>query len=164
MGFFQSVVQTMAEAGFNLFLPWLLMLAVTYGLLNKYNVVSDEAQVNGAIAIALAFLAIIGVNRFAPPGMWSHFAADIAFGIFGMLALLILLGVAGQDLEDMGGSWSLPWIFGGGIAVISFLSALVRYGSSGAVTGGGNLFDEVVMPILTLIFVMIIVYLTTQEV
>lgn len=163
MGVFENIVMTMSDAGMNLFLPWLLILSVTYGLLNKYEVISDEPQVNGVTSLAFSFLVMIGVSNFAPPQMWSHLAANIAFGTFGLVGLLILLGVSGYDLSEMGNQWSLPWIFAGTIGVVSFLGILVQYGGGGgALIGPGeNLFDQVVMPILTLIFLLVVVIMTT---
>lgn len=164
MGFFDQVVIAMAEIGMDLFLPWLMILAISYGILDKYEVISSEAQVNGTVAISFAFLVIIGAHSFVPAGMWSQFAANIAFGVFGLLALLILLAVAGYDLNDMGDEWSLPWIFGGVIAVVSFIGVLIQFGDAGALIGPGeNLFDQVVMPILTLIFLIAVIAITTQE-
>lgn len=165
MGAIEQVILTMEEAGFNVFLPWLLIFSVTYGLLNKYETISDEAQVNGVVALSFAFLSVIGVSSFAPAGMWTEFASAIAFGIFGLLSLMILFAVAGYDLDEMGSSWSLEWIFAGVIGVVAFISILVGYGGGGAqlVGPGQNLFDEVIMPILALVFVIVIVLFTTQD-
>ena len=165
MGAIEQVILTMEEMGFNVFLPWLLIFSVTYGLLNKYEPISEESQVNGVVALSFAFLSVIGVSAFAPPGMWTHFASAIAFGIFGILSLMILFAVAGYDLSEAGDSWTLPWIFAGVIGVVAFISVLVSYGGGAArlVGPGQNLFDQVVMPILSLVFVIIIVLFTTQD-
>ncbi|MFB6193009.1 MAG: hypothetical protein ABEK00_02060 [Candidatus Nanohaloarchaea archaeon] len=166
MGVIEQVILTMEEMGFNVFLPWLLVFAVSYGLLNKYEVISEETQVNGVIALAFAFLSVIGVSSFAPAGMWTHFASAIAFGIFGLLSLMILFAVAGYDLENMGDQYSIPWIFAGVIAIVSFIGVLVGYGgglSAQLVGPGRNLFDQVVMPILTLIFVLLVVIFTNAD-
>lgn len=164
MGFFDQVVVTMAEIGMDLFLPWLMILAVTYGILDKYEVISPESQVNGTVSIAFAFMVMIGANSVVPAGMWTQFAANIAFGVFGLLALLILMAVAGYDLDEMGDQWSLPWIFAGVIGVVSFIGVLVQFGSTGALIGPGeNLFDQIVMPILTLVFLIAVIALTTTS-
>lgn len=150
----------MYDMGMNLFLPWLLILSVTYGILDKYNVLSDDPQVNGTISISFAFITVLGVNRFAPTGMWSHFAANIAFGVFGLLALIILMAVAGYDVSDLAGDrWSLPAIFGGIIAIVSFVAILVGYGNANLIIEG-NLFDQVIMPILSLVFILVLVLVT----
>ncbi|MFB6182726.1 MAG: hypothetical protein ABEI78_01545 [Candidatus Nanohaloarchaea archaeon] len=164
MAFFEQIIATMMEIGMEEFLPWLLILSVTYGILEKYEVISDETQVNGVVSLSVAFLTIIGANTFIPDGMWAQFAAHIAFGIFGMLALMILLALAGYDLDEMGEEWSLTWIFGGLIAVVSFISVLVRFGSAKAFAKESGLFDQVIMPFLTLVFVLALVYIVTTEV
>lgn len=146
----------------NLFLPWLLILSVSYGILDKYNVLSDDPQVNGTIAISFAFISVLGVNQFAPTGMWSQFAANIAFGVFGILSLVILMAVAGYDVSDLAGDrWSLPAIFGGIIAIVVFISTIIGYGDA-SILVDGNLFDEVVMPILSLVFILVLVLITTN--
>ncbi len=162
MGVFETVLTTMYEMGMNLFLPWLLILSVTYGILDKYEVLSEDPQVNGTVAISFAFISVLGVNRFAPTGMWSEFAANIAFGVFGLFSLVILMAVAGYDVSDLAEDrWSLPAIFGGIIAIVVFVSIIIGYGDPNILTGGGNLFDQVVMPILSLVFILVLVLITT---
>lgn len=165
MGAFEQIAVTMSEAGFEIFLPWLLVFSISYGLLNKYEFVSGEKDVNGVVSLAFAFLTVIGVSSFAPPGMWAHFAANIAFGMFGVLSLLILFAVAGYDVSNLSdGSWSLPWILAGIIGIVSFIGVIVGYGNPGQLIGPGeNLFDDVIMPILALVFVLSIVAITSSS-
>ena len=163
MGAFDIIVQTMTEMGFRLFLPWLLVLSVTYGLLEKYEVVSDETQVNGSIALAMAFLTIIGVNQYAPVGIFTNFAAAISFGLFGLVGFMVLVAVTGYDLDRYkdGGT---PRSFAVTIFVVSFISVVVSYVDiQNLVAEGSSVFQDVILPILILIFFILIVRETAKS-
>jgi len=156
---FEQIVEIMAEMGvFQLFFPWLLVLAITFGVLEKYNIFSEDAQVNGTIALAVAFISIGGAYFFIPQGLMTSFAAALTFSIFGILGLMILLGVAGYDLSDAMDESSLP--VGGAIilGILSFIGAFVFQADLGGLLGGvENTFQEAVMPILILVFLLLVV-------
>ncbi|MFB6203565.1 MAG: hypothetical protein ABEK01_03670 [Candidatus Nanohaloarchaea archaeon] len=162
MGAVDQVVMFMYEEGMNLLLSWLLVFAVTYGVLDKYQAISEDSQINGVIALAVSFMFLFGIWRFAPEGMWTHFAANIAFAVFGVVGLLILSGVAGIDLEEyVQNSGGLMKVVIGIIAVVSFVSVLIGYGGGTQITDG-PVFEEVVMPILILVFIITVVYLAGE--
>ncbi len=162
MGAFDVIVQVMTEMGFRLFLPWLLVLAVTYGLLEKYQVISDETQVNGSIALAMAFLTILGVNQYAPAGIFTNFAAAVSFGLFGLLGFMVLVAITGYDLENYA-SGGTPRYFAVTIFVVSFVAVVVSYVDIGTIVGqGANAFQDVILPILILIFFILIVRETAR--
>lgn len=154
----------MADMGFNLFLPWLIILAITYGALEKYEFVSDETQVNGAIAIAFAFLVILGVYQFAPPGIFTNFAAAVAFGAFALVGFMILLTTAGYDVTEFSEEkWSLPFIIAVVIFLVSFIAIVATYIDIGGLLGEDlDGFNDVVMPILILVFFIIVIGQTTS--
>lgn len=162
MGAFGDVVLTLAEMDIiPLFFPWLLVLAVTFGVLEKYNVFSEDAQVNGVISLAVAFLAVGGAALYMPEGLMTTFAAALTFSIFGILGMMILLAVAGVNVEEVMNKDELPAIIAVVLVIISFIGALVfSIDLSGLVGGVENVFDEVVMPILVLVFLIIVVALT----
>jgi cytochrome c oxidase subunit IV len=162
MGAFDIIVQTMMEMGFRLFLPWLLVLSVTYGLLEKYQVVSDETQVNGSIALAMAFLTILGVNQYAPAGIFTNFAAAVSFGLFGLLGFMVLIAVTGYDLENYTDGGTPRW-FAVTIFVVSFITVVVSYVDVGQMVAEGSaVFSDVILPILVLIFFILIVRETAR--
>ena len=163
MAAFEIIVQTMTEMGFRLFLPWLLVLSVTYGLLEKYEVVSGETQVNGSIALAMAFLTIIGVNQFAPAGIFTNFAAAITFGLFGLLGLMVLVAMAGYDIENYADGGT-PRYFAVAIFVVSFVTVVVTYiDISNLISESQNVFENIILPILILIFFLLLVQQTTKS-
>ena len=156
---FETIAQTFVELSiFHLFFPWLLVLAVSFGVLEKYKIFGENAAVNGTIALSLAFLTIGGAFLFLPPGIFTNFAGALAFSIFGLIGLMLLLGISGADLEEMGGEGSLPTVVGLILAIITFIGAFAFRADVGALLGDvTNVFQEVVMPILVLIFLLLIV-------
>lgn len=163
MGAFNVIVEVMTEMGFRLFLPWLLVLAVTYGLLEKYELVSGETQVNGSIALAMAFLTILGVNQYAPPGIFTNFAAAVSFGLFGLLGFMVLIAVTGYDLENYADKGAPRW-FAVAIFVVSFVTIIVSFVDMGQIVAEGqNAFEDVILPILVLIFFILIVRETARS-
>ena len=162
MGAFEIIIQTMTDMGFRLFLPWLLVLAITYGLLEQYEIISSETQVNGSIALAMAFFTILGVNQYAPAGIFTNFAAAIAFGLFGLLGLMILIAVTGYDMSQFAEKGT-PRYFAYTIFIVSFITIVVTYVDIGNVVGeGANAFNDVILPILILIFFILLVRETTK--
>lgn len=162
MGAFNQIIQIMWDMGLNLFFPWLIILAATYGILNKYEVISEEEGVNGAIAIGTAFLGVLGITGSA--GMFTTFAAAITFGIFGMLGLIVLMAVAGYDVtehaEDSTSGFAVAAAL---IGLISFLTVVLNFVDVGNwVPAGGSAFQDVLMPILILLFLFLVVYATTD--
>lgn len=160
MGAFAAVVQTMADMNiFHLFFPWLLIFAVSYGVMNKNEVFSEDQTVNGVIALSIAFLTIGGAAVFVPEGLYTHFAAALSFGVFGILGFMILLAVAGYDLTQLAEKESsLPLIGAVLIAIVGFIGVLLSNFDVQSMLGGvSNPVDEILMPILVMIFLIIIV-------
>lgn len=163
MAAFEIIVQTMVEMGFRLFLPWLLVLSVSYGLLEKYEVVSGETQVNGSIALAMAFLSIIGVNQFAPAGIFTNFAAAITFGLFGLLGFMVLVAMAGYDISKYADGGT-PRYFAVTIFVVSFVTIVVTYVDIDNLIGETqSVYQEIILPILILIFFLLLVRETAKS-
>lgn len=162
MGAFEIIIQTMTDMGFRLFLPWFLVLAVTYGLLEKYEIISGETQVNGSIALAMAFFTILGVNQYAPAGIFTNLAAAIAFGLFGLLGLMILIAVTGYDMSKFAEKGA-PRYFAYIIFIVSFITIVVTYVDIGTIVGEGqNAFNDIILPILILLFFILLVRETTK--
>ncbi|MFB6175469.1 MAG: hypothetical protein ABEJ87_05895 [Candidatus Nanohalobium sp.] len=159
-GAFQSIINVMWDMGLNLFFPWLIILAVTYGILNQYEVISEEEGVNGAIAIGVAFLGVLGISGSA--GMFTTFAAAITFGVFGVLGLIVIMAASGYDItEHAEDSTSGFAVAAGLIAIISFLTVLFNFVDlSNWLPTTGNAFKQVIMPVLILIFLLAVIYMT----
>ena len=161
MGAFATIVEVMASMDvFQLFFPWLLVLAITYGILEQSNVITEDQSVNGVIALSLAFFTIGGAYFFLPDMILIRFASALVFGVFAVLGLVVLLGISGVDLDDMGEDGGVVGNPVAGIAMLIFVVAFI--GILIAETGFGDLFtgasgtneafEEFVMPVLVLLF------------
>lgn len=161
-GAFGTILNTMWDMGLNLFFPWLVMLAVVYGILNKYEVISEEEGVNGAIAIGIAFLGVLGLSGTS--GMFTTFAAAITFGIFGILGMVVLMAAAGYDITEHAEDSTSGFATAAGlIAIVAFLTVLFNFVDvNNWIPSGGDTFQEVVMPILILIFLSGVIRATTK--
>lgn len=161
---FEIIVETMMEMTiFQLFFPWLLVLAITYGALEKYQVISEDTSVNGVIALAIAFMAVAGSYLFIPEGLLSHVIAALTFTIFAIISLLIVMAVAGFDLEKLTEDRkSLPLLLGVGIFLISLFALVPGYLPVGDLVDllTIELFEEVILPILILALIFGVVAIT----
>lgn len=166
MGVFADVVRQMAEMDlFQLFFPWLLVFAVTYGVLEKNQVFSEEAQVNGVIAMSIAFMAVIGSLLFIPAGLYANFAAALSFGIFALVGTMIFLGVTGYDLSEMADDKG-PVFWGAMImAAIAIVGVIGANLNVEAIVGtpSSSLLQELVMPVIVLLFLIVVVWITVAE-
>ncbi len=163
MGAFATIVEVMAGMDvFQLFFPWLLILGLSYGILEQYEFVSDDSSVNGVIALSFAFFTIGGAYIFLPAGTFTQLAALMAFGLFGILGLVVLMGVAGYDIESIGeDGTSIPVLAAVAVAIVAFAVVLMSsFNIGGLSLTSANFFEDVVMPILVLVFMGGIVYWT----
>lgn len=167
MSFIARSIEYMSETDvIHLFFPWLLVLAFTFGVLQKYEIFEDDS-VNAAIAISFSFLSIGGIYFFAPPGIFVNFGAVMAFASFVALGFLIVMAVSGVDINEMTDSEkNIPLI--GGLSILG-LGLLVILGSAlglpeaiAELTIEANLVNDIVMPMLLLGFLLGVIYFTSQ--
>lgn len=165
MGAFQSIVNTMMQMDvFHLFFPWLLVLALTYGALNKANFFEDNS-VNGVVAVAIAFMAIGGISLFVPQGLFTNFAAVLAFSLFAILGFIILLAVAGVDIDSYASEFDGNLAAVGALVfiVVGIIGTILTHVDIQLTAPSGGFFDQVVMPVLILVFLFLIVAVTAGE-
>jgi len=167
MSFFADMITYMSQTDIiHLFFPWLLLLAFTFGMLQKYEFFEDEA-VTGAIALSSSFLAIAGIYFFLPENIFANFGGILAFAAFGVLGFLIVMAIAGIDISEMEGRiGKIPLAVGLGILGIGLLAM-----AAGAfpveevvreVNIDANLVDDVLMPIILLVFIIAIVAVSSS--
>lgn len=160
MGVFDGLVRMMLEMGvFEVIFPWLIVMSVTYGALEKYEYFEDE-MVNGAIALSLGFLTSAGMVMFVPSGLFANLMAAIAFAAIGILGVIILAAIGGHDFqeEDGGPLTGIALLMG----VIAFIGAFVyQFDLAGLLpTGETDVWNDAVMPVLTMLFIIILVAVT----
>lgn len=167
MSVFADLVIYMTETDIiNLFFPWLLLLAFTFGSLQKYEFFEDEA-VTGAVSISSSFLAIAGIYFFLPEALFTNFGAIVAFGAFAVLGIMIVMAVAGIDISDMGEDMErIP--LGAGLAVIGIGVLVLVAGALpldqflDEISLSINLYEEVIMPVMVFGFILAVIYLTSK--
>lgn len=161
---FESMVQTMVDMGLlQLFFPWLLITALTYGALKKYASDFDESVV-GAIAISVGFIGMAGIFLFAPEGLFAQFGAAIGFSIFGILGLIMVMGLVGVEFDNLNDApLQNPVVLAGiGLVALSFIGVIAtQFG-----LGPGTVFDtvlsidlseEFLMQMMVLVFIVVVI-------
>lgn len=166
---FETLIQTMAEMQlFRFFFPWLLVLAVSYGVLEKYNFVSDDEFVNGSISLAIAFMAGGGAYMFIPAGLLTNIVGAATFAIFAVIGLMIILGVAGYDVSQLQeDSRSMPILLGATIFLVALLSIVASFFDLSLlipdIENWERFFEQFVMPILILALILGMVLFTARS-
>lgn len=166
MTLFGNIVQSMAGMNlFHLFFPWLLVLAVTYGVLTKYEVISEDESINGIISLSAAFLTIGGAAMFIPEGAYTQLVGLISFGIMALIGVLILMAVAGYDISQLAEMDRSPLLaFAIGIGAVSITVVIL---TNVDLTPLLNLFSGVsidfdsIVPVLILVFMLLVVVFAT---
>jgi hypothetical protein len=127
---------------FSYILPFLLVFAMVYGILNKSNLFGTEAKgVNVILALALGLISL-----FSPfPEFIQRMAPNLAIGLSVLLALMLLLGLFTSG-EKPG-----KWISYGFIAVGVIIFLSVTYSSFQGDFGGYGLWDQYGAAFITLL-------------
>ncbi|MDY6776722.1 MAG: hypothetical protein SVQ76_01290 [Candidatus Nanohaloarchaea archaeon] len=96
---FQLLFENLRTIGFFQFaLPFMLFLAVFYGLLRKTGVIGDDEAVQGVAAISLALITTFGIYVFVPATFLPQFFGALSVLVVLILGLMILAGLAGFDV------------------------------------------------------------------
>ncbi|MFB6209640.1 MAG: hypothetical protein ABEJ56_05915, partial [Candidatus Nanohaloarchaea archaeon] len=141
---------------FQLFFPWLLVLAVTYGVLDKFDYF-EEDTINAVVSIAVSFIAIGGIMLFVPENTFPQFAAAIAFSVFGFIGLLVLMALAGYNLDEMEGDSKIGKAAIGLMVLIFIGIAMYQFNIFGQALGMINLNNDLVMQIIYLLFLLLVI-------
>lgn len=153
MSLFNQMISNLQNLGFYDFvLPFILFMAIIYGLLQNKKTISEETSINGIIAIALSFF-ITYVAR--------GFFYTKVFGLFGVvmaafLIIILFLAMFGLKPEELlGENKTTLAIILGVVAVIIFLSA-----------GGTSFFrisNDTVSTIIMLLFVLLVLIFISKK-
>jgi hypothetical protein len=130
-GAFGILIQNMNRLGFFQFLfPFLLALAIVYGLLKFSMKDKLPNSAMGVISLIIAFFVMLYsswnvmiVSFFANlSGMWLVVATGILF-------IIILLALTGKTPEDLMGDSKAKWVI---VLVLVFIGILIFFGAGGA--------------------------------
>ncbi len=151
---FGDVLNSWADKDiFTYVLPFLLIFAVVYGILNKSNIFGADAKgVNVIIALALGLLSLVG--NYVPE-FFQTMIPKLAIGISILLAAIILVGLW-IGTSGKGGEW----INTGLIIVGAIIFIFVIYSSfSNNYTTIGNVWDNYGNAFVTLLILAAIIAL-----
>lgn len=119
---FEILIGNLRQIGFyDFLLPFILFMAIIYGLLKKYEPVGDETSVNATIAVAASFFII----NYTPLGLFFTQSFGMASMIIaGLLVLILFAGMVGINIADVfEGNKTVSVIALLLIAVVIFLGA-----------------------------------------
>lgn len=136
MSLFQDLIYNLETVGFfQYFLPFVLVIAVFYGLLRKFEIFEDQA-VDATVSIVAAFLAMFGLAAVVPASTFSQFFGVLVVIIMVLLGYDILLGMIGIDISDItnpeegADSRRIAWASGIGVVLVVVV-VTVFYGWGG---------------------------------
>lgn len=157
-----QMIQNLEQAGFFAYiLPWLFTLAVTFGVLEHYDM-PDSVSARGVIALVAAFL-VLPVGGVIAPFMESLVKGFVVVAAFLLVAVIFveLLGFKAGDIDNI--FHEHPRSFG---IIMILLAVLVFVGAGGMNLLGVSM--DVSNELLTLLFFLGIVtigvwFITSEE-
>ncbi len=123
-GIGQVLNQWQSAGVFDYLLPFLLIFAVVFGILNKSKILGDNRGIHVIIAFAIGLLALQGnfVTRFFQP-----LFVNLGMGVAVLLVLIILVGLFIEDVYRKYWYWGFGAI-GVIAAIIAVSNAFEEYG------------------------------------
>jgi hypothetical protein len=129
---FPVMILGLEKIGVFLYLfPFLLTLAVTYGVLSFAMEKQLEKSARALISIVMGFFVML--FSMWNPGIVVFFANAFGFTLIvgaGLLGIIILLGLIGIKFEDLMKNEKAKWIFSGSIILIGIIIFAVSAGSA----------------------------------
>jgi len=96
---FELLVQNLQHMGFfGFLLPWLLMFAVTYGILLKSKALGEDQKIIGVISLVVAFF-VIGYGGVAIGTFMQNMFGIAAMVLAGILVTVLFVSMAGGDIS-----------------------------------------------------------------
>ena len=126
---FEILVNNLNQMGFfGFLLPWLLMFAVTYGLLLKSKALGEDQKIIGVISLIVAFF-VVGYGGPLFGLFFQHLFGIAAMIIGGILVTVLFVSMAGGDISKLAENKAVIALLAG-IGLIVFMIALGTYGAT----------------------------------
>jgi len=129
---FPAMILGLEKIGVFLYLfPFLLTLAVTYGILSYSLEKQLERSARALISIVMGFFVML--FSLWNPGIVVFFANAFGFTLIvgaGLLVIIILLGLIGIKFEDLTKNEKAKWLFTGTLILIGIIIFAVSAGSA----------------------------------
>lgn len=98
---FSQLLQNLSSVGFfDLFLPFLLILAVTYGVLQRIELFEDDS-VDATVSIVVALMSMFSMLTFVDAAFFTQFFGAVTLLVAVVLGYIIVLGLMGVDINDV---------------------------------------------------------------
>lgn len=143
------LIENLQELKFELFLTWALILAITYGILKKTDVLGSDDSVIAVTSITVAFLGVFGIYSFLPVSFFSRFFGLLAIIFVLLLGTLIVLSLAGIDIS---GGWEGTTR---NIIILAIVGIIITIGYMGFAGGQISLGQEALTNLVSMIIVLI---------
>jgi hypothetical protein len=151
---FPVMILGLEKIGVFLYLfPFLLTLALTYGVLSYAMEKQLEKSARALISIVMGFFVML--FSLWNPGIVVFFANAFGFTLIvgaGLLGIIILLGLVGLRFEDLMKNEKAKWVFTGSLILIGVIIFAVSAGS--AIFGTEFLQSTEVMTIVVLVAIL----------
>lgn len=99
---FDILIENLSNIGFyNFFLPFLLILALTYGILKTINFSGGDTGVIAVISIAVAFLTLGGLYFFVRPDFFPLLFSSLSIYLIAIFGIILILGLLGVKIENL---------------------------------------------------------------
>ncbi|MEM5812490.1 MAG: hypothetical protein QW286_02110 [Candidatus Aenigmatarchaeota archaeon] len=138
---FPPMILGLEKMGIFLYLfPFLLTLALTYGVLSYAMEKQLEKSARALISIVMGFFVML--FSLWNPGIVVFFGNAFGFTLIvaaGLLGIIILLGLIGIKFEDITKNEKAKWVFTGSIVLIGIIIFAV---SAGAAIFGTNFLES----------------------
>ena len=129
---FPVMILGLEKIGVFLYLfPFLLTLALTYGVLSYAMEKQLEKSARALISIVMGFFVML--FSLWNPGIVTFFANAFGFTLIvgaGLLGIIILLGLIGIKFEDLMKNEKAKWTFSGSLILIGIIIFAVSAGSA----------------------------------
>jgi hypothetical protein len=151
---FPPMILGLEKIGVFLYLfPFLLTLAITYGVLSYALEKQLEKTARALISIVMGFFVML--FSLWNPGIVVFFANAFGFTLIvgtGLLGIMILLGLIGIKFEDLTKNEKAKWVFTAAIILIGVVIFTVSAGA--AIFGTDFLASSEIMAIVVLIAIL----------
>ncbi len=121
---FETLIQNLQNIYFfSYFMPFLFVLAATYGIISKIELFEDDV-VDASVSLAVGFMAMLGIYILNLGDVMVYFFGAISVGLVTILGFVLLAGMFGVDITDV--EMSKKWIGIAGAIVLGILLIMVN--------------------------------------
>lgn len=127
MATFETLIQNLQEIQFfTYFMPFIFLLAVTYGIISKIDIFDDDDVVEASVSLAVAFMGMLGIYLLNLGDVMVYFFGAVSVGLVTVLGFVLVAGMFGVDISQMGQDSKKKFAGIAGAVVVGILIILVN--------------------------------------